>query len=52
MLPLQSFAALSPEGAEFGLAIIRRPQHGPAALLGEVPHHSGLIEQAAQLLAG
>ena len=50
MLPLQPFSALSPVGAEFGLAMIRRPAGGPAALLGEVACDPGLIEQAAQRL--
>jgi len=51
LLPLQPFAALPSEGAEFALAIIRRPASGAPALLGEVPHDPALIEQAARLLA-
>jgi len=50
LLPLQSFTALPSEGAEFALAIIRRPAGGAPALLGEVPHDPALIEQAARLL--
>ena len=51
VLPLLPFTALPPAGAEFALAMIRRPAGGPAALLGEVPHDAALIEHAAQLLA-
>lgn len=51
MLPAQPFAALPAAGAEFALVMIRRSEHGPAALLGEVPFDPRLIAQAVQLLA-
>lgn len=50
-LPLQPLATLPAAGAEFALAMIRRPGDGTAALIGEVPCDPALITEAAQWLA-
>ena len=44
------FDALSPEGHEFALVMIRRTPEGEVVLLGEVPDDVSLIERAARKL--
>ncbi len=44
------FEAVSPQGHEFGLVIIRRLPDGEVAVLGEVPEDGALIEKAAKKL--
>jgi hypothetical protein len=46
------FAALSAEGDEFALVLVRRDGAGMVQMLGEVPADSGLVERAARKLAG
>lgn len=46
------FDAISPEGPEFALVMIRRSETGEVALLGEVPDEVALVERAARKLLG
>ncbi len=48
----QSLSALSPQGEEFALVLVRRTGDGEVQLLGEVPADAGLVERAARKLAG
>ncbi|MEM7665295.1 MAG: hypothetical protein AAF250_05520 [Pseudomonadota bacterium] len=44
--------ALSSDGPEFGLVMIRRDEDGKIAVLGELPEDVSLIERAARKLVG
>ena len=48
----QGFDAVDPEGAEFGLVMIRRLENGQVVMLGEVPDDVALVERAARKLVG
>jgi hypothetical protein len=47
-----TFEALSGEGAEFSLVMVRRDGAGNVAMLGEIDDDVGLIERAARKLVG
>lgn len=49
-LEARDLADLSPEGAEFGLVMIRRLEDGSIALLGEVSDDIALVEKVARRL--
>jgi len=49
-LPPQPIAALSPEGAEFALVMMRRLPDGTLAMLGEIAEDASLFERAARRL--
>jgi hypothetical protein len=49
-LPEQGFDAITPEGAEFALVMIRRTDAGKVVVLGEVPQDLPLVERAARRL--
>ncbi|MEO6387307.1 MAG: hypothetical protein ABIT16_04785 [Croceibacterium sp.] len=51
MSPL-GFDAITPEGSEFALVMIRRNQTGDVVMLGEVPEDIALLERAARRLIG
>ena len=51
-LPAQPIAALSAEGPEFALVMIRRLSDGEVTLLGEVEDDVALIERAGRKLIG
>lgn len=51
-LPTHSFDALSPDGDEFALVMIRRMPHGEVVLLGEITDDLPLVERAARKLVG
>jgi len=46
------FEAISPDGQEFGLVMIRRLPTGEVAVLGEIPEDVALVERAARKLLG
>ncbi|RJY09515.1 PAS domain-containing protein [Aurantiacibacter aquimixticola] len=48
----QGFNAVSDDGGEFGLVMIRRTETGEVVMLGEVPANASLIEKAARELIG
>ena len=51
-MPGQGFDAISPEGSEFALVMIRRTDDGEVVMLGEVPADVALVERAARRLIG
>ncbi|MDZ4308644.1 hypothetical protein [Allopontixanthobacter sp.] len=51
-LATHSFDALSPEGEEFALVMIRRMPNGEIVLLGEISGDTPLVERAARKLVG
>ena len=51
-LSSQPMAALSPEGPEFALVMIRRLPDGEVAVLGEIDSDNALIERAGRKLIG
>jgi hypothetical protein len=48
----QTFDAISAEGSEFALVMIRRTDAGEVVMLGEVPEDVALVERAARRLIG
>jgi hypothetical protein len=51
-LPAIDLAEIDPSGAEFGLVMIRRNEHGVIEIVGEVPEDAALLERAAKKLVG
>ncbi|KPP85851.1 hypothetical protein [Erythrobacter sp. HL-111] len=51
-LEAMMFEALSPDGPEFGLVMIRRDETGTVHVLGEIEEDIPLIERAARKLVG
>ena len=47
-----AFDDIAPEGAEFGLVMIRRMEDGTIAILGEVPEDVPLVERAGRMMLG
>jgi hypothetical protein len=48
----RGFDAISADGQEFALVIIRRTEEGEVVMLGEVPDDVALVERAAKKLLG
>ena len=51
-LPAIDLTEIDPSGAEFGLVMIRRNEHGVIEIVGEVPEDAALLERAAKKLVG
>jgi hypothetical protein len=48
----RGFDAITPEGDEFALVMVRRIADGAVVMLGEVPGDSALMERAARRIMG